>query len=406
MPLTDAARIIATPAFTRASAILRRDHDRFVEDIVALTEIPAPPFKEARRAEIYRDLMIQHGLHDVKLDGIGNVTGLRPGKAPGRKGMVVASAHLDTVFPEGTDTTVRREGTKLFAPGVGDDTRGLAALLAFMRALDAAGIETAEDILFVADVGEEGQGDLRGIRHLFTEGEYRYRIGGFFTFDGPEMGKLVTSAIGSHRYRVTFRGPGGHSLNAFGTVSPAYAMAALVAGMGQIVVPETPRTTFSCSVFGGGSSINAIPEEVWVEIDLRSASPEELAKLDARMRALVEEAVAAENARRETRSGSITAEVKQIGNRPAGATPEDAPIVEACKAALRAHGLDFVTAASSTDANIPMSLGIPAVMIGTGGHGDRYHSVDEWIDVEPEASSKGLSTGLAALIAVAGLLEG
>lgn len=400
----DAAKVIASPIFARAAAALRADHDRFVDDLIALTQIPAPPFAEAERAAAYRQLMLAHGLEDVRIDAEGNVTGIRRGQdAPG---FIVAAAHLDTVFPAGTDTTVRREGTKLFAPGVGDDTRGLAALLAFMRALDAAGVATAHDILFVADVGEEGQGDLRGIRHLFTKGDYRDRIAAFFTFDGPDTNHLVTGAIGSHRYRVTFRGPGGHSLNAFGTVSPAYAMARMVAGMGEVAVPDVPRTTFSCSVFGGGSSINAIPEEVWVEIDLRSASAAELGKLDARMRDLVAEAVEAENACRDTASGPITAEIRQIGNRPAGATPEDAAIVTACRTSLRAHGLPFELTASSTDANIPMSLGVPAVMIGTGGTGGRYHSLDEWIDVEPEASLKGLSAGLAALIAVAGLVEG
>ncbi|WP_260348434.1 M20/M25/M40 family metallo-hydrolase [Alloyangia mangrovi] len=291
----DVARIIASDRFKRAQEDLAQGHERFVDEIIELTQIPAPPFKEEVRAAAYAEKFRALGLQEVELDGIGNVLGLRRGRGNGQ--VIVVAAHLDTVFPEGTDVTVRREGTKLFAPGVGDDTRGLAALLAFIRALDAAGIETEQDILFVGDVGEEGKGDLRGIRYLFEEGAYREKIAGFFTIDGLEVGEITTGAVGSLRYRVTFRGPGGHSLNAFGTVNPAYALGSLMAGMARIEVPEAPRTTFCASVMGGGSSINAIPEEVWLEVDLRSVDAGELGKLDAALHALVEEAVAGENAR-------------------------------------------------------------------------------------------------------------
>ena len=292
---------------------------------MTLTEIPAPPFKEERRAAAYLDMMRAHGLEDVKRDGVGNVTGVRRGRGNGS--MIAVAAHLDTVFAEGTDVRVRREGTRLYAPGVGDDTRGLAVMLAFMRALDAAGIETEQDLLFVADVGEEGKGDLRGIRHLFGEGEYRERIEGFFTLDSPDMESLVTTAVGSRRYRLVFSGPGGHSLMAFGTVNPAYAMAEVVAGMARFEVPAEPMTSYCASVFSGGTSINAIPEEVWVEVDLRSVSAAELGKLDHALRRLVEAAVDAENARGSTANGRITAELRLIGDRPAGSTPVTSPIV-------------------------------------------------------------------------------
>lgn len=400
--ITDIPSILAHPAFARAAATLRAEHERFVSEIITLTEIPAPPFKEARRAAAYLEMFRALGLEEVGLDGIGNVTGLRRGRGNGS--IIVCAAHLDTVFPEGTDVTVRREGTKLFAPGVGDDTRGLATLLSFIRALDAAGIETGHDLLFVGDVGEEGKGDLRGIRHLFTEGAYRQRIEGFFTFDGIEVEDLTTGAVGSYRYRTTFRGPGGHSLSAFGTVNPAYALGALLSGMAALEVPQNPRTTYCASVFGGGSSINAIPEEVWVEIDLRSEGATELGALDAAFRALVETAVAGENARGDTTNGRITAELVQIGNRPAGATPLSAPIVQAASAAIRAFGFALATGASSTDANIPMSLGIPAVKFGHGGAGGRAHSLEEWIDVEPELSLRGQQAGLAAILGIAGLV--
>ncbi|MCQ8782067.1 M20/M25/M40 family metallo-hydrolase [Mangrovibrevibacter kandeliae] len=394
--------ILAHPGFQRAQGLLRDGHDRLVDEIIALTEIPSPPFKEERRAEAFRAMLAEAGL-DAALDGIGNVLALRKGRGNGN--VIVAAAHLDTVFPEGTDVTVRREGTKLFAPGVGDDTRGLAVLLAIARALDAAGIETEHDILFVGDVGEEGKGDLRGIRHLFAEGAWRERIKAFFTLDSPNMEELVTRAVGSRRYRVAFKGPGGHSLMAFGIVNPAYALGEMVAGMSRLEVPKEPQTTFCASVFGGGTSINAIPEEVWVEVDLRSTDAGELACLDAALHRLIEQAVANENARASTASGEITAEAKLLGDRPAGQTAPDSAIVTASTAALGAFGFEVSHAASSTDANIPMSLGIPAVKIGTGGTGGRAHSVEEWIDVEPEASLRGLSATLAAILAVAGLAD-
>jgi tripeptide aminopeptidase len=398
------AAIISHPAFAAARQHLKSHHDRLVDEIVALTEIPAPPFKEERRALAYLEMMRAHGLEDVKRDAIGNVTGIRRGRGNGS--MIAVAAHLDTVFAEGTDVRVRREGTRLYAPGVGDDTRGLAVMLAFMRALDAADIETEQDLLFVADVGEEGKGDLRGIRHLFGEGEYRERISAFFTLDSPDMENLVTTAVGSRRYRLVFSGPGGHSLMAFGTVNPAYAMAQVVAGMARFKVPAEPTTSYCASVFGGGTSINAIPEEVWVEVDLRSVSAEELGKLDRALRRLVETAVEAENARGSIANGRITAEMRLSGDRPAGSTPATSPIVVASTAALEAFGFEVKHGASSTDANIPMSLNVPAVRIGTGGSGGRAHSLEEWIDVEPENSLRGLSAALAAILTMAGMVGG
>lgn len=396
----DIQSLLLHPRFRAAQQALRAGHDRLVEEIVTLTEIPAPPFAEERRAAAYRDMFMAHGLRDVGIDAIGNVTGIRPGKGNGK--LICLAAHLDTVFPEGTDTTVRRDGTRLHAPGVGDDTRGLAVLLAIVRALDAAGIMTDADLLFVGDVGEEGKGDLRGIRHLFTGGEYRDRIGAFFSFDGLEMASLVTGAVGSRRYHVAFRGPGGHSLLDFGIVNPAHAMADTVAGLARIKVPALPRTTYSASVFGGGTSINAIPEEVWVEFDLRSESAGELDRLDGDLHRLIATAVEAENARASTAKGAITAHITLIGDRPAGATPPDAPIVRAAMAAISAFGFVPDPHPSSTDANIPMSLGIPAVTIGSGGTGGRMHSLEEWIDVEQELSLRGLYAGLAAVLLLAG----
>lgn len=400
----DTATIRASAQFKKATDDLRAGHDKFVGEIITLTEIPSPPFKEEKRAAAYEEMFRALGLEDVQRDGIGNVTGLRRGRGNGP--IVVAAAHLDTVFPEGTDVKVRREGTKLFAPGVGDDTRGLATLLAFIRALDAGGIETEQDILFVGDVGEEGKGDLRGVRYLFTENAYRERIASFFTFDGIETQDLVTAGVGSYRYKVTFKGPGGHSLGAFGTVNPAYALGSFLIGMSKIEVPGDPRSSYCASTFQGGTSVNAIPEEVWTEIDLRSESAEVLSRIDGEVKALIEAAVAGENARGDTTNGEISVELTQIGNRPAGTTAHNTTIVEASVAAIKAYGFEPAFSASSTDANIPMAHGVPAVKFGHGGAGGRAHTVDEWIDVEPELSLRGLNAGLLALVATAGFVEG
>lgn len=393
--------VIAHPAFRVAQDSLRKDHDRMVRDIVTLTEIPAPPFQEDRRAAAYLQMMRDAGLDDVGLDGIGNVTGVLPGTGNG--GMIVVAAHLDTVFPEGTDVTVRREGTRLMAPGVGDDTRALSVNLSLARAIRAAGLRTRSDILFVGDVGEEGKGDLRGMRHLFTKGKYRDQIAGFFTVDGLRLEEVTTTAIGSYRYRVAFDGPGGHSLAAFGTVNPAYALGTLLTGMAGWEVPESPRTSYCASVVGGGTSVNAIPEQIWIEVDLRSESQSELDRLDGLFHGLIAEATAAENARASTEHGEIVARIERIGNRPAGATPHDSRIVQAAFAALPLFGFEKSTGSSSTDANIAMSLGIPAIRLGSGGDGGRAHSLDEWIDVEIEESLRGLNAGLATILGTVGV---
>jgi tripeptide aminopeptidase len=400
---TTIQRIINGDAFRRAAAVLEAEHDRTVEDIVTLTEIEAPSFHEAVRAEAWLDMARRHGLSDLEIDAVGNVTGIRRGIGNGP--LICVAAHLDTVFPAGTDVKVRREGTKLFAPGIGDDTRSLAVLLAWMRAMDAAGIETRADILFVADVGEEGTGDLRGMRHLFQRGRYKDRISAFMTVDSPNMERIVTGAVGSKRYRVIFKGPGGHSYGAFGLVNPMFAMADAISRLGRVVVPSSPKTTYSASVTGGGTSINSIPNAVWTEFDLRSEGVRELKELEDRFMAIVDAAMAAENAIRSTRNGPIAVEIVPIGDRPAGHTSESHELVRFAKAALEAKGFEAMFDASSTDANIPMSMGIPAIMIGSGGTGGRAHSLEEWIDVNPETSLRGMEAGLATLLAVAGVVS-
>lgn len=394
--------IRASAGFKAASATLDREHDRIVEDTITLTEIPAPPFKEQKRAEAYMAMLKAHGLADVEMDAEGNVMGLRRGTGPAGAPLVVIAAHLDTVFPEETNVKVRREGTKLHAPGVGDDTHSLAVLLGYIRALDAGKVKTRRDILFVGNVGEEGPGDLRGVRYLFTKGKYKDRVAAFFSMDGTAAARVTSGAVGSRRYRVTFKGPGGHSYGAYGLVNPMAAMGTTVVEMNRIKTPIQPKTTYMTSVVGGGTSVNSIPAAIWLEVDMRSESKEELAKIDAQFLKIVEGAVAQENAARSTHAGKIAAEVKMIGDRPTGATREDAEIVQMTAAAVRAAGYRPILGAGSTDSNMPISLGIPAVTIGSGGVGGRAHALDEWIDVAKPESLKGMSVGLAALLAMAG----
>ena len=396
------AKIRGSAGFKTAMATLEQQHERIVADTITLTEIPAPPFKEEKRARAYMEMLKAHGLSDVEMDAEGNVMGLRRGTGKPGGPIVVIAAHLDTVFPEETNVKVRREGTKLFAPGVGDDTHSLAVLLGYVRALDAAKIKTKKDILFVGNVGEEGPGDLRGVRYIFTKGKYKDRIAAFFSRDGTQAERVTFGAVGSRRYRVTFKGPGGHSYGAYGLVNPMAAMGTTVVEMNRIKTPAKPKTTYATSVVGGGTSVNSIPDAIWLEVDMRSESKDELAKLHGQFLQIVEGAVSAENTARSTAAGKVSAEVKLIGDRPTGNTREDAEIVQMTTAAVRAAGYSPILGASSTDSNMPISLGIPAVTIGSGGQGGRAHALDEWIDVAKDASVQGMSVGLAALLAMAG----
>jgi acetylornithine deacetylase/succinyl-diaminopimelate desuccinylase-like protein len=394
------AKVRSSDGFKRAMAVLDRDHDRLVAEIITLTEIPAPPFKEAARAKAYLEMLRASGLTDVEQDAEGNVMGLRRGTGGGP--LIVVAAHLDTVFPEGTDVRVRREGTKLSAPGVGDDTRGLAVLLAMIRAMNEARVETVGDVLFVGNVGEEGLGDLRGTKYLFQKGKYKDRIKMFVSVDHAVNEANVThAAVGSRRYRVTFKGPGGHSYDAFGLVNPAFAMAGAMQKFGRLTVPSKPRTTYSVGVIGGGSSVNAIPAESWMEIDMRSESRVELQRLDERFVDLVGEAVREENAARSTARGPITADLKVIGDRPSGETPLDSRIVQIAAASIRAAGLQPSFIPNSTDANVPISMGIPAITLDPGGDSGGAHALGEWISVEKASSLRGVHILLATLLALA-----
>jgi di/tripeptidase len=404
-PPTNADALVRSPGFVAASEFLARDYDRFVRELISLTEIPAPPFKEQARAAAFLQMLRASGLADVDTDGEGNVMGVRRGSASALRAtadrpMLTVLAHLDTVFPEGTDVRVKREGTTLHAPGVGDDTRGLALMLTVIRAMDAAHLQTANDILFVGNVGEEGEGDLRGAKYLLLKGKYKDRIKSFISIDGGDQGNITTGALGSKRYRVTFKGPGGHSYGAFGIVNPAFAMGAAIAKFSQLKVPASPKTTFNVGVVRGGTSVNSIPTDTSMDVDMRSESPDALNKLVAEFQNVVRDAVAEENKARSTKEGKIEAEVRLIGDRPSGETPLSSPLVQSADTVLKAFGVKPQHGISSTDSNVPISLGIPAITIGRGPSA-RTHALDEWTDVEKTSAVKAAQIALAIVLSAA-----
>lgn len=401
--LASATPALAQPAaLAAAHARLAADYDTTVAEVIELTEIPAPPFKESARAQRMLEKFKALGLADVHVDAVGNVIGTRPGTDRSAPALMVA-AHLDTVFPPDVPIKVRREGDTLHAPGIGDTTVTLAALLAFVRALDAGKVVTPRDIIFVANVGEEGQGDLRGVRHLFSASPLKARIGDFISFDGSTVGRITNGAVGSRRYRVAFKGPGGHSYGAFGLVNPMVAMADTVSGLYRIIPPTDVKTTFAASTVAGGTSVNSIPNLILAEFDMRSASPANLKALESKFLKLIEDSVAAENAARDTRYGKISAVPELIGDRPAGTTPASDPLVQTAARILAANGYSSELGASSTDSNIPISLGVPAITLSAGGGGFRAHALDEYVSVERGAFVKGLTTAFDIVVAAANI---
>ena len=368
------AKLTADAAIKTALEWIRNAEPQTIDDQIRLCEVEAPPFKEAKRAEVYARLFREAGLQNVRIDKEGNVLGDRPGTQP--RPRLVFSAHLDTVFPEGTDVKVKRDGNVLRGPGIGDDCRGLAVLLAVVRAMNQAKIQTPGTISFVGTVGEEGLGDLRGVKYLFNEG-MKGQIDRFVSIDGTGLG-ITHIAVGSLRYRVTFKGPGGHSYGAFGLSNPLHALGRAVETISQFEVPGDPKTTFNVGRVGGGTSVNAIPFDAWFEMDMRSASASALQALDVKFHRAVDDAVKAEDAR--WKKNVLTVDKALVGNRPAGQTPANAPIVQAAVSVTRALGFAVTLDEGSTDSNIPMSLGIPAITIDGGGRGTGSHALDESFD--------------------------
>jgi len=368
------AAIHAHPQVRQGLDFLKADDANTLADQKALVVIPAPPFKEQARAENFRARLAALGLKNVRIDAEGNAIGVRPGSGGGPK--LVVAAHLDTVFPEGTDLTIKEKDGKLYAPGIGDDTRGLADLLSAVRAFNATGIKTVGDIVFVGNVGEEGLGDLRGVKALFRDDK---TIDGFISIDGAEPDRITYLATGSHRYRIKFKGPGGHSFGAFGLPSAIHAMGRAIAKIGDLQTPKKPKTTFTVGTVQGGTSVNAIAGDAEMEVDMRSDDNAPLLEIEAKILKAVKDAVAEENAR--WASDKIGVEIKLVGDRPAGIQPLETPTVQAAFLATGALGMKpRAEGASSTDSNLPISLGIPAVTLGRGGKGGANHSLGEWWD--------------------------
>jgi tripeptide aminopeptidase len=348
-----------------------------MERLLELTQIPAPPFGEGPRAVRYAQLLREAGADSVWTDEVGNVLALRKGRRGGRT--VVLGGHMDTVFPEGTDVTVRQVGDTLFAPGIGDDARGLIVVLTTLRAMEEAGVETDDDILFVGTVGEEGLGDLRGIKHLFREGADP--IAEWIEVDGGGLGGIVSMGLGSYRFRVTFKGPGGHSWGAFGMVNPAHALGRGILHFqdaADTLTRSGPPTSYNVGVIGGGTSINSIPFEAWAEVDMRSeGGAASLDRVEAALVAAMQRAAEEENALRR-RGEPLTVEVAKIGMRPSGEMDPGESLVRRAIAANAFFGADGELGRSSTNSNIPIALGVPAVTIGRGGEGGENHSPGEW----------------------------
>ena len=370
-------RSLATnPGVVRAMERVEALDSWGMERLVELTQIPAPPFLEAQRAARYVELLREAGADSVWIDEEGNAVALRRGRQGGRT--VALGGHLDTVFPEGTDVTVRIRGDTLYAPGVGDDTRGLVVVLTVLRALEEAQVETRDDLLYVGTVGEEGLGDLRGMKHLFRDGADP--IDAWIEVDGGGLDRLVSMGLGSVRYRVTFVGPGGHSWGAFGLANPAHALARAVRAFQETADTLTrsgPRTSYNVGVLGGGTSVNSIPFEASMEVDMRSESPESLARIEEAFLTAMEEGLEGENELR--REGpALTLDAEKIGDRPSGEMDPSTGLIQRALAATELFGATPALGRSSTNSNIPIALGVPAVTIGRGGEGGNGHAPDEW----------------------------
>lgn len=383
--------VLQSPAVRAAVEFAKTDELRTIDDQIKICEVEAPPFQEAKRAELYAGLLREAGLKNVRIDAEGNVIAERPGAAA--RPNVVLSAHLDTVFPRGTNVKVRRDGYVLRGAGIGDDCRGLADVVAVARALNKAGVSTPGTITFVATVGEEGLGDLRGVKRLFND-TLKDKIDRFVSIDGEGLG-VTHIAIGSARFRVTFKGPGGHSFGSFGVVNPIHALGRAMARIADFEVPSSPRTTFNIGRVGGGTSINAISGDAWMEVDLRSGDMTSLRALERQFRQAVADAVAQENAR--WNSSGLTANIEVVGMRPAGRLPSSAPIVQTAISVSKALNLPITFSEGSTDANLPLSLGIPALTIDAGGRGSGAHTDNETYD----ATDAWKGTQRAILLTVA-----
>ena len=387
--------LMAAPTVQKLLDAVKADHDRATEDLKLLTEIEAPPFKEQKRAEAFLARVKALGLSDAKIDAEGNVVGLRKGTGSGPK--LLISAHLDTVFPAGTDVKVKQEGNKYSAPGISDDTRGLAVLLSWLKVLNDNKVQTVGDLLIVGNTGEEELGNLRGIKRIFAD---HLDIDGMVGIEPVPDGTVLVLGTASHRYEVTFKGPGGHSFNAFGQVPSAiHGMGRAIAKISEIKTPSFPKTTFTVGLVSGGTSVNTIAPDGKMAVDIRSDAMEPLLETEKKILAAIDEAVVEENKRWNVTTLSVSN--KLIGDRPGGRTASDSVILEAATRANTAFGQKTLLSGASTDANVPMSLGIPAIIIGGGGKTGGFHALSEWIDLTD--AWKGAQNSLVTVLGLVGV---
>jgi acetylornithine deacetylase/succinyl-diaminopimelate desuccinylase-like protein len=374
MPAVDL--LVESASLARVRAHLERADQRTLQWQATISSIPAPTGAERVRGEHVAAIMKEAGLRPVTVDAAGNVIGWHgePGQGPA----VVMAAHLDTVFGSEVDVSVRHAGPRLVGAGITDNARGLAAMLAVADAIHASAWTTRHPVAFVATVGEEGAGNLRGARHLFANGLVSPRAA--VILDGAGDDRVVHRALGSRRFRIGFRGPGGHSWSAFGVANPAHAAGALAHQVGLLDLPTTPRTTAAVTRMAGGTSVNSIPEAAWLEIDLRSEEAETMGRAEVALRSAAALVLQEENARRAPGTSPLEMEWSLLGERPSGITPQTSAIVQAALDATRAIGRRPVLATASTDANIPISLGIPAIAVGGGGRAGEPHRLTEWYE--------------------------
>ncbi|MDE3052348.1 MAG: M20/M25/M40 family metallo-hydrolase [Gemmatimonadota bacterium] len=382
-------------ALAGVRAQLAAADDEVMRTQVAVSQVAAPTGDESRRAAWVRDRFAERRLTGVRVDAAGNVIGRRPGQRD--LPPVVVCAHLDTVFPLETPLAVRREGARYAGPGITDNGRGLAVMLALAAAIDGASVAPERPVEFLGSTGEEGNGDLRGVKHYFANAERR--PASLIAVDGAGDRRITHRALGTRRYRVTFDGPGGHSWAAFGAPNAIHAAAGATSRLAAIPLPGAPRTTLNVGRIGGGISVNSIPAHAWLEVDVRSAGGTLLDRLEHEVHRAIAAAVDEENARRDRGTPPLAARIERIGDRPGGETPRDHPLVEAAVALTALSGGEPELAIASTDANVPIGLGIPAIAIGGGGVGGETHSVAEWF--ENADGTRGVARALAIVMAAA-----
>jgi tripeptide aminopeptidase len=401
LPQQEIARIAEMRPVHSALLYLHNQELEFRRWQRELAEIPAPPFGEATRTRWLLNRFQSLALEGVHADELGNVFGLlRNDKtAP----LVGVSAHLDTVFPLGTELETREEGERLWGPGISDNAAGVVAILAIASALKRAELHLATNVVFIGNVGEEGEGDLRGMRHVFSSRQWKDSIRSLLVIDGAGTDTYVTQALGSRRFEITFRAPGGHSWSDFGTPNPIVLLARALARFSEVAVPETPRTTFNIGVVHGGTSVNSIPESATARVDLRSASGAELQKLEERLRECVNEAWSEVPLAFRAGEPKVRFAIESIGERPAAVLPYDAHILKVVRAVDAHLRIRSIARLASTDANIPLSLGKEATTIGAGGDGGGAHTLREWFDCANR--DLGLKRILLILLALTGVSE-